>query len=366
MRLPPVPLDEAERLTALAATDLFDTPAEERFDRLTRLATRVFDVPIALITLVGADRQFFKSAQGVSVLETPREVSFCAHAIAQHDARAAHAFAAQASPLVVPDSLDDARFKDNPVVTGTPPVRFYAGVPLRHHGQPIGTLCLIDHRPRHPDAGDLATLADLAALAEAEIQRRMSWHEHGQLVAELARVQARANIDVLTRCWSREAILVLLGQEAEHARDAGSPLTVIMIDVDHFKSVNDTWGHPVGDEVLLAVADRIRQGIRPGDAVGRLGGDELVVVLPDCPADAALQVAERVRRRVQDTPVGTREGPVAVTMSLGIATLEGAADGRTLGGPEGAVDALVVAADRALYAAKASGRNAVRAHAGRA
>ena len=154
----PLPADEDRRLDALRALKLLDTAAEDRFDRITRLATQLFDVPIALISLVDAQRQWFKSRAGLEAQETPREVSFCAHAI----------LLAQA--LVVPDALLDARFADNPLVTAAPRVRFYAGHRIRApDGSPVGTLCLIDHRPRNLGGSELQALGDLAALAELEL-----------------------------------------------------------------------------------------------------------------------------------------------------------------------------------------------------
>lgn len=154
----PVPRNEAARLHALRALELLDTPAEERFDRITRLAARMFNVPVALISLVDEDRQWFKSHTGTDARQTPRDQAFCAHAILSPQ------------PLVVPDALTDERFADNPQVTGDARVRFYAGQRIQAaDGSPIGTLCLVDHQPRQLDAGELATLRDLAALVEREL-----------------------------------------------------------------------------------------------------------------------------------------------------------------------------------------------------
>lgn len=155
---PPFPPDEARRLDELHRLHVLDTLAEERFDRITRTAQRQFDVPIALISLVDANRQWFKSRQGIDDSETPRRESFCAHAILQE------------GPLVIPDALEDERFFDNPNVTGPLKVRFYAGHPLRGRGgMRLGTLCLIDSQPRLFSAADLAALRDLAAWAELEL-----------------------------------------------------------------------------------------------------------------------------------------------------------------------------------------------------
>ena len=154
----PLPADEEKRISALRTLALLDTSAEDRFDRITRLAARLFNVPIALITLVDTERQWFKSRAGEIVQQTPRDQSFCAHAIL--DLR----------PLVVPDTLADDRFADNPLVTATPRVRFYAGQALlAPDGSAVGTLCLIDHQPRDFAQAELIALGDLAALAEREL-----------------------------------------------------------------------------------------------------------------------------------------------------------------------------------------------------
>ncbi len=153
----PLPSDEPERLRALRDAGVLDSPAEERFDRITRLARRVFDVPIALVSLVDAERQWFKSHQGLDVRETPREISFCAHAI--HDDRV----------FIVSDALTDPRFADNPAVTGEIRARFYAGRPIRMFGRRVGTLCLVDRRPRELRDDDVRALNDLATLVEEEL-----------------------------------------------------------------------------------------------------------------------------------------------------------------------------------------------------
>ncbi|MCU1689821.1 MAG: sensor hybrid histidine kinase, partial [Jatrophihabitantaceae bacterium] len=155
---PPIPADEAERIAALRALALLDTPSEERFDRITRTAQRVLNVPIALITLVDTDRQYFKSCQGLGVSETPRSASFCAHAIAADDI------------LHVRDALEDPRFVRNPLVLGSPYIRFYAGKPLQSvSGHRLGTLCVIDIVPRDLTEDEASTLIDLAAWAELEL-----------------------------------------------------------------------------------------------------------------------------------------------------------------------------------------------------
>ncbi|MCK7592686.1 MBL fold metallo-hydrolase [Pseudomarimonas salicorniae] len=157
----PLPEDEQGRLEALRALRLLDTPREERFDRFTRMASAMFDMPFAFISLVDAERQWFKSCIGIDAEETSREVSFCAHAIHQREL------------FVVPDTLLDDRFADNPVVADGPRVRFYAGYPLvLDSGHCIGTLCLADQRPRDLSEEQSRLLGDLGALVLKEIQSR--------------------------------------------------------------------------------------------------------------------------------------------------------------------------------------------------
>jgi PAS domain S-box-containing protein len=160
MKAPEIPSDDVDRVAALCALKVLDTPAEARFDRITRIAQSHFQVPIALVSLVDTDRQWFKSRQGLDATETPRNVSFCGHAILSEGI------------FHIPDALADPRFADNPLVTGAPHVRFYAGAPLHAPGgKRIGTLCIIDYHPREFNAAQLTVLRDLADAAEIELER---------------------------------------------------------------------------------------------------------------------------------------------------------------------------------------------------
>ncbi|WP_430407300.1 GAF domain-containing protein [Hydrogenophaga sp.] len=157
----PLPHNEAQRLRALRELLILDTPPEERFDRIAAFAAREFDVPMALVSLVDRDRQWFKSNFGLEDRETPRDTSFCGHAISERDA------------LVVPDALEDPRFRDNPMVVGKPHIRFYAGCVLRlPYGQVVGTLCVLDRRPRRFDRLDVAILGGLRDVVVEELVRR--------------------------------------------------------------------------------------------------------------------------------------------------------------------------------------------------
>ncbi|OWQ85148.1 histidine kinase [Roseateles aquatilis] len=158
MMTAPIPENEAQRLQALRELLILDSPPEERFDRIVQFAAEEFGVPIALLSLVDTNRQWFKARFGLSVCETGRDVSFCGHAI--------HA----PEVMVVSDATEDPRFADNPMVTGPPHIRFYAGAPLEiRPGVRLGTLCLIDRRRRTLDEADLAILMSLRDLAVAEL-----------------------------------------------------------------------------------------------------------------------------------------------------------------------------------------------------
>jgi PAS domain S-box-containing protein len=184
--LPQVPLlapeVEEKRLAALQETGLLDSAPEAAFDRITRLASRLFEVPICLVSLVDRDRQWFKSCFGLGVSQTPRDQSFCAHAVAS------------SSLLIVPDATKDARFADNPLVMGEPKVRFYAGAPLRTRaGFDLGTLCLIDTRPRPEGLSQSQSevLLDLAAMASDEIELRLASRRLEQSLRSLAHSENR-------------------------------------------------------------------------------------------------------------------------------------------------------------------------------
>ena len=166
MQVAAIPANESTRLAALYQLLILDTLPEERFDKIAAFAAQEFEVPIAVITLVDAERQWFKAKVGTEVCETGRDVSFCAHAILHDDI------------MVVPDAAADARFVDNPLVTGEPHIRFYAGAPLTlASGLRLGTLCLIDRAPRTLDALDLGILGTLRDLAVMELARMEEAHD---------------------------------------------------------------------------------------------------------------------------------------------------------------------------------------------
>lgn len=192
MRAAPLPGNETGRLEALRQTGVLDTPPEESFDRLTDLAARICGTPIALITLVDVDRQWFKSHVGVQIAETPREVSLCAHAILEP------------GMLIVRDTLDDPRFADNPLVQAEPKVRFYAGCPLvTHDGNAIGTFCIVDREPRDLDAFQIGALEKLAHHATTLLELRRVRALLASAAAEWERAGSRGDRGAATSALER-------------------------------------------------------------------------------------------------------------------------------------------------------------------
>lgn len=251
MQEPPIPLDETLRLRSLHSLRIMDSAPEARFDRVTRMAKRLFDVDICLVSLVDSDRQWFKSKQGLDPCQTPREISFCGHAILEDKA------------FVVEDTHADERFTDNPLVTDDPSIRFYAGYPVHGpEGRRIGTLCLIDKMPRKFPASDIETLKDFAALVDDELA------SSAQLI-----------VDDLTQVANRRGFL----QVAEHLLPLCTrnnlDVEVLYFDLNGFKALNDRLGHRAGDDALKAFAKILLKGFRNSDVVARLGGDEFAVMM---------------------------------------------------------------------------------------
>ncbi len=174
-----------------------------------------------------------------------------------------------------------------------------------------------------------------------------------ELMAARDALREQATYDALTGAYNRAAIMANLDREMNRARRGGMPVTVLMTDVDHFKDINDTFGHLVGDSVLVEICNRIGDGLRQYDSVGRYGGEEFLVVLPGCTVIDAANLAERLRRSIGSGVVNTGEGGVSASASFGVATFD-ATDN-----PELTRDALLKMADDCLYQAKRTGRNRV-------
>jgi diguanylate cyclase (GGDEF)-like protein len=343
VKAPELPPNEAERQQSLENLNILDTAIEERFERVTRLASRLIGTPIAAISLIDGGRQWWKSVQGLTGAETARDVSFCGHTILGDQ------------PFVVEDTAKDDRFHDNPLVTGDPGIRFYAGMPVHApDGQRIGALCVIDREPRQLTASQMEDLKDLAAMVEVEIKSKQLAVAQLRMNEELVQAKRAVLVDPLTRLWNRAGGEEFLARQHQVAVQKGEKFCIGMLDIDHFKKINDTYGHAVGDEVLREVSKRILRSIRDNDFACRMGGEEFLLVIADPIAVDALKVANAVRDTVRSSPVESQGNSVPVTLSIGLAYFDPA----DLVKPE----EVIRLADESLYRAKGSGRDRIVSH----
>ena len=267
MKSPETPEDEKQRLAKLRSLSILDSSNESRFDQLTRIAQRIFKVPISLVSLVDENRQWLKSCYGLNVSEMSRDISFCGHAILGSDV------------FIVEDTLNDIRFSDNPLVINEPHIRFYAGCPLILDNRKLGTLCIIDQSPRSLDQDQIDTLKDLAGLVEHELTSTLL-----------------ATKDELTGLSNRRGFLALAQQSLQLCNRQGTPVSLLYLDLDNFKAINDRHGHGEGDQALISFADRIQYVCRDSDIISRFGGDEFTVLL----INATQAQAEKVINRLKD------------------------------------------------------------------
>ncbi len=329
----PIPANERQRLAALRAYEILDTPPEVEFDALTRLAAHTFETPIAVVAMLDSDRLWFKARHGLNVAQFERRIAFCAHAIMRPD-----------EPLIVPDLAADPRFAANPVVARAPHIRFYAGAPLVDAtGLALGTIAVVDARPRAFSAAQRDALIDLSTLVVTAIEGR-------KRAIDLSRL---ALTDRLTGIANRVQFEVAIEAEVANARRYGGTFALIWMDLDGFKQVNDTHGHEAGDEVLAQVAARLNELVRKGDTLARYGGDEFAIVMRHADAAAAQGLIDRIAQAMA----------LPFALSSGSRVRIGASCGLALHTPRVTSGAeLTRWADKALYQAK--GRPVVHPAAG--
>lgn len=314
--------DEAGRISALQRYDILDTGEEQPFQRIVELVQTILSVPIAAVTLIDTDRQWMKAVDGLAVSQIPREFAVCDETIKSH------------APLAVTDLTLDPRFAHNPFVTGAPHARSYLGVPLTTpDGYNIGTLCAIDTEPRPFDARQAGILDKLA-----------------EIVVEQFELRQIARQDAMTGALTRRGFFAELEREFLRATRYDRPSALVVIDVDHFRAINDRYGHPAGDAVLVSIANACMATMRKSDVFGRIGGEEFALLLPETDPEEARDAAERIRRIIEGTIVESGAYSIKATVSLGVAPIPAPSEGSAVWLSE---------ADIALYEAKNFGRNRV-------
>lgn len=461
MKIAPLPQNEKERLAELKKYNILDTEPEAVFDNMVHLANYICETPIAAISLVDENRQWFKAIEGLKVTQTLRDVAFCAHAILQDE------------PFVIENALEDERFFDNPLVTDGPKIRFYASVPLiTQEGMHLGTLCVVDTKSRKIKEEQISAIKTLAQSVMAHIELRLShkkirkyvdelqlsatifetasenivvtdanncfitvnpaftkttgysledvigktpkilksgkqnsefyskmWKEltkdgqwdgelsnkrkNGEIYIEWLSIRAiynhdgtirmyvatfsditekkradeiiwkQANYDLLTNLPNRRLFDDRLKHEIKIANRSKKLLALLFIDLDLFKEVNDTFGHEIGDKLLIKVTKRINETLRATDTVARMGGDEFAAILPQMENEKDISKVAKLIIKKLATPFDLNGKIVSISASIGIAIY-----------PKDSILAkeLLQYSDKAMYDAKKSGRGKISYH----
>jgi diguanylate cyclase (GGDEF)-like protein len=297
--------------------------------RITELVCQLSGAEACSIMLLDAERTrlFGKAAYGLA----RRDVSLIAFRIGEG---VAGWVAERGEPALIDDVASDPRYKALPDSENR--IRSLCCVPLQYRDERIGVLTITSPRPAAFSQDDVELLGFIATTMAMDIDN--------------ARLRRLSVTDPLTEAYNREFLTQRLPQAVEHADRRGEPLAVAMIDIDHFKEVNDRHGHEIGDRVLAEVARRLRAAIRAGDLLVRYGGEEFLVLLPGSDAIQAAEIAERMRLRMESDPIQSGGTRIDVRISIGVAEHRQSADTALQ---------LVRRADTALYAAKGRGRNRV-------
>lgn len=318
----PIPADEALRQRDLERIGVLNHPGDEHFERLVRLTSTVLETPIALISLVDGDRQWFLAHHGLDTTETPREMAFCAHTIASDE------------PLVVPDARQDPRFCTNPLVIHDPNVCFYAGAPLQsRNGHNLGTLCVIDRHPRHFSGNQVRLLEDLAQLVSRELELR---HQ--------------AIVHPITSFVYRISFLEQMEPELSRARLSHQPLALLALQLDHFSQVRHRWGQATSDQALRDVAAFLNSQLCPQDLIGQIGDEDFAVLMVNANLDSALERANAIRCGISELPGAFRTSGYRLEISGGL----------TLLAPEDQhAEDLLLRSEQALFLAQGNGHNQI-------
>ncbi|BEV70808.1 MULTISPECIES: sensor domain-containing diguanylate cyclase [unclassified Paludibacterium] len=325
------------RLESLRRMLTLGAPAEHEYLRVTRLAQKLFQVPITFVSVLDGQNQYMMSPLGLAPVAVPCEQSLCQHVVKAKQR------------IVCEDASQDERFAHVPAVTGAPGIRFYAAQPIHNaEGHVIGALCIADTRPRSISEAELQGLEDLGYLLEATIALRYLSFSHERALVFASAVGREAITDELTSVFNRRGIIDMANHAYARCIHEHRGFSLALVDLDHFKAINDEFGHLVGDEVLKEAAHRIQRTLRGGDIVGRWGGEEFLVVLPGSSPSVLQDVGNKLVQVISG-PVIVGESKVQLSASVG---LVGVGTAREV------FDEVtwLEAADQALYMAKERGR----------
>lgn len=329
-----IPANEAERLVSVRSLLPSEIIRSPELDILTALVKDVFNVTSCAVTIIDEDWQRIAATSGIKAASCPREQSACTHVVETGE------------PFIVENMSTHPAFADKSYVTGFPNFRFYAGVPIEiDAGLTLGALCIIDTKPRQFPRHDNQKLRNFALLASAllRLQRSNLYLQNDQ-----ATLKHNAMTDPLTQLYNRRALEDLVKPKLQQLFAKQQSAGILLIDMDNFKSINDNYGHPVGDQLLKLAAGRLRAQIRTDDIPIRVGGDEFCIILPALRNDTQLiAVAERMLKAFRQ-PFIINGHKILSPLSIG-----------SLLAPRDAENdaELSLHSDKALYMAKARGRN---------
>lgn len=300
---------EAERLAELRDLAIMDTPAEPEFDDLIETASRIAGKPIALMTLLDEDRQWFKARKGLDATETPRDVAFCNQAIQHPD-----------EPLIVGDARTDPRFADNPLVTGDPHVAFYAGMPIvTPEGNALGTICVIDREPGELTDDQVEALKGISRQAAALLElRRRTRNLNDVLDQERADDEEGEFRDRLTGLPDRDTL-----EKAIATRDQNEPASLMVIELLRFSEVNAALGRDGGDAVLKSVARILAERLAANDTLARIDGTTFAAFMPRVRATPTAALARDLSSRLSEPIHADGFEPIIVSTAIGTASSSG-------------------------------------------
>lgn len=310
--------DENGRIAAVHRFEVLDTEPEKEFADIVTLVKSIFNVPRAAINILDGNRQWTKAGAGEGPSSVERSETICDHTIRAE------------GPLAVGDASKDPRFADIPLIAAPGGIRSYLGVPLTSQdGYNVGTLCIYDHKVREFSEAEIDVLSNFARVVMSHMELRLSSRLDGLTAAMTPRA-----------FWERV--------EAHRSQRNPEAATLLLMDIDHFKAINDRFGHAAGDEVLRQVSDTIRGLMRKSDSFGRLGGEEFGVLLTGAEPEAAMHLVRRVQAALAAREMSAIDGR-RVTVSFGMAGFS----------HQESREQWFERADRALYQAKANGRDQV-------
>lgn len=262
---------EEERIEALRRLQILDTPIEDRFERITRLAGKSLDMPICAISCIDLHRQWFKSIQGLEISQTTRGESFCQHTILSDEV------------IVIPDARFDDRFANNPLVTGDPGIVFYAGAPIFSRANlPVATLCVIDREPRSFSVDEREMLREFARIAERELHAPRANEVERALIQQVGEVWRSSMIDPLTSAWNHEGIALIITESVRRQGLSGHrPVAVATIELCGYQQVCKKLGFVQGDAYMRRFSREALKLLGHAGSIGHLRDAEFALVLPD-------------------------------------------------------------------------------------